>query len=550
MITAITIHNYALIDHVQVDFTTGLTTLTGETGAGKSILLDALSLVLGKRADLSSVKEATKKCYVEAHIAISNYELQSLFEVNGLDYDPQTILRRELLPGGKSRAFVNDSPVTLSQLQAVSGYLIDIHSQHETLSLFSESFQLELLDTLADNQSLLNEFSVNRKKYISVSDDLEKMIHQQALANKEQDYNLFLLQELQNLSLSTIDQEALEEQLETLSHAELIQQSLGEVTQLLSQETIGTLETVKEARLILDKIKSFSKKHTDLWERLHSVVIELEDIYNEAYFQAEQVEINPEALEQVNQTLKEVVRLQQKHSVASVKELIDIQTQLEQKINQTEAFEEQINELRNSKKHLEEHLYQLAGKIRTSRQQAIPVFTKQVTAILSKIGLPNAQFDFKLTQEQTFKTNGMDSLQLLFTANKGMPFQALKKVASGGELSRIMLAVKAVLSNYKKLPTLILDEIDTGVSGEIAHKIGEVMKEMSRSMQLIVITHLPQIASKGATHIKIFKQETPAGTTTQVKTLTKEERVVEIATMIGGDTQTQTAINHAKELLN
>ncbi len=550
MITSLIIHNYALIDHLSVSFSNGLTTITGETGAGKSIVLDALSLVLGKRADLSNVKDATKKCYVEAHIDISRYSLSDLFTENHLDYEPQTILRRELLPSGKSRAFVNDSPVTLAQLQAVSEYLIDIHNQHETTSLFSEKFQLELVDTLAGNQSLVNKFSVTRNNHNEVLSELEKIKQQQLEAQKEEDYSLFLLKELQALPLLSLQQDELEEQMETLTHAEHIQQSLGQAVQLLSQETVGTLETAKEARVLLDTIKSLSKKYTRLWERLNSVIIELQDIADESYRYAEDVELNPEALEAVNQRLQELYRLQQKHSVNTVEDLIQIQNQLDQKLRQTQAFEEQINRLERSKKQLDEELYHLAEEIRKNRHKAIPDLKTQVGLILSKIGLPNAKFEFQLIPHPEFKPNGMDSLQLLFTANKGIPLQPFKKAASGGELSRIMLAIKAVLSKYKKLPTLILDEIDTGVSGEIAHKIGAVMKEMSRSMQLLVITHLPQIASKGKIHIKIYKEEGKSGTTTHIKTLDKEERIVEIATMIGGNTQSQTAIKHARELLN
>ncbi len=550
MITSLTIHNYALINHIEVNLNKGLTVLTGETGAGKSILLDALSLVLGKRADLSSVNDTTKKCYVEAHLDVSNYNLISVFNKNNLDYDSVTIIRRELLPGGKSRAFVNDSPVTLSQLQAVSNYLIDIHNQHQTLSLFSENFQFQLLDTLANNASVLAEFSKTRNLYLTVSKELQSISQQKIEAEKEQDYNLFLLNELQSLPLSKINQQDLEEQLDTLSNAELIQQSLGQVIQIFSQESIGSIETLKEAIQTLGKIKSFSKKYEELYNRLQSSFIEIEDIFNETFSEVEQVEMNPEALETINQQLQELYRLQQKHSVASIEELVEVQSQLNEKITKVESFENRIITLTNEKNRLQQEAVNLAKNISENRKKAIPKFKNQVIEILKQIGLPDAQFDFKITATEEFKTNGMDSLQLFFTANKGMPFQELKKVASGGELSRIMLAIKAVLVKYKKLPTLILDEIDTGVSGEIANKMGDVMKNMSNNMQLLVITHLPQIAAKGNHHIKIFKKVEGNTTQTQLKTLNKEERIQEIAEMIGGKNQTQTAITHAKELLN
>ncbi len=550
MITSLTIHNYALINHIEVNLNEGLTVLTGETGAGKSILLDALSLVLGKRADLSSVNDTTKKCYVEAHLDVSDYNLISVFSKNNLDYDSVTILRRELLPGGKSRAFVNDSPVTLSQLQAVSDYLIDIHNQHQTLSLFSENFQFQLLDTLSNNASVLAEFSKTRNLYLTVSKELKSISQQKIEAEKEQDYNLFLLNELQSLPLSKINQQELEEQLDTLSNAELIQQSLGQVIQILSQESLGSIETLKEAIRTLGKIKSFSKKYEELYNRLQSSFIEIEDIFRETFSEIEQVEMNPEALETINQQLQELYRLQQKHSVASIEELIEVQTQLNEKINRVESFENRIITLTNEKNRLQQEAVNLAKNISENRKKAIPKFKNQVIEILKQIGLPDARFDFKITATEEFKPNGMDSLQLLFTANKGIPFQELKKVASGGELSRIMLAIKAVLVKYKKLPTLILDEIDTGVSGEIANKMGDVMKNMSKNMQLLVITHLPQIAAKGNHHIKIFKKVKDNTTQTHLKTLNKEERILEIAEMIGGKTQTQTAITHAKELLN
>ncbi len=550
MITSLTIHNYALINHIEVNLNKGLTVLTGETGAGKSILLDALSLVLGKRADLSSVNDTSKKCYVEAHLDVSNYNIISVFNKNNLDYDSVTILRRELLPGGKSRAFVNDSPVTLSQLQAVSNYLIDIHNQHQTLSLFSENFQFQLLDTLADNASVLAEFSKTRNLYLTVSKELQSISQQKIEAEKEQDYNLFLLNELQSLPLSKINQQDLEEQLDTLSNVELIQQSLGQVIQIFSQESIGSIETLKEAIQTLGKIKSFSKKYEELYNRLQSSFIEIEDIFNEIFCEVEQVEMDPEALEAINRQLKELYRLQQKHSVASVEELVEVQSQLSEKITKVESFENRIITLTNEKNRLQQEAVNLAKNISENRKKAIPKFKNQVIEILKQIGLPDAQFDFKITATEEFKTNGMDSLQLFFTANKGMPFQELKKIASGGELSRIMLAIKAVLVKYKKLPTLILDEIDTGVSGEIANKMGDIMKSMSKNMQLLVITHLPQIAAKGSHHIKIFKKVEDNITQTHLKTLSKEERILEIAEMIGGKTQTQTAITHAKELLN
>ncbi len=550
MITALTIHNYALIDHIALDFSEGLTVITGETGAGKSILLDALSLVLGKRADLSSIKDTSKKCFVEVHLAISSYNLKTIFESNDIDYEDYTILRRELLPGGKSRAFVNDSPVTLSQLQVVAEQVISIHSQHETQKLFTEKFQIQLIDAFANNKKVLEAYSAKRKEYIDVTNTLSKLITNKDEASKEYVYSLFLLEELKAIPLDKINQESLEEDLEKLENAELIQIALAEAAKILSQEPIGTLETAKEARLSLNKIKTFSKAYQMLWERLNSIIIEAEDIYNEIYDQAEQVTIDPEAILKINQTLQELYKLQKKHQVNTVEELIQIQSELEQKVQRTQGYEEQIQALEVQKNAIFNELNLVSEKLRKNRKEAFPKLKKQLEIILEKIGMPQAQFKFVLEPLTEFREFGNDSLQILFTANTGMPFQELKKVASGGELSRIMLAIKAILSKYQNLPTLILDEIDTGVSGDIANKMGDLMKSMSTSLQLIVITHLPQIAAKGETHIKIFKESNQNKTVTGLKKLTKEARILEIASMMGGNSQSDTAIKHAKELLN
>ncbi len=550
MITTLSIKNYALIEDIRVDFNAGLTIITGETGAGKSIILGALGLVLGNRADLGSVKDATKKCVIEAHFSISNYNLQNIFEENDLDYEPQTIIRREILPGGKSRAFVNDTPVTLNQIQALAPHLVDVHSQHETLELASENFQMELLDSLAGNRDGLKIYQQQFEDFKKISDKLSALKIQKEEAAKELDYNTFLYTELQQAGLKNFDQQELEENYETLNNAEEIQETLVNVGQLFSEEQIGTLETAKEARIALGKIKGFSNAFEDFWQRLNSTIIELEDLLGDVQNTAEKIEADPERLFQINEKLQMLYKLQQKHTVSTVSELIEIQDGLEKKVNTTLGLDAEIEKLENEKKKLRTTALKTAATLHKNREKAIPILKQELEETLAPLGLPNARFKMELLASEDFKKNGTDSLQLLFTANKGLAFGPLKKVASGGEMSRIMLAVKAVLAGYKKLPTIVFDEIDTGVSGEIANKMAAIMHQMSKGMQLLSITHLPQIAAKGEHHIKVFKEDNDEITTTLLKTLDKEERLIEIAQMLGGKNVSDAALANAKELLN
>ncbi len=550
MITTLAIKNYALIEDIRVEFNEGLTIITGETGAGKSILLGALALLLGKRADLGSVKDASKKCVVEGHFSVGNYSLENVFEENDLDYEPNTIIRREILPGGKSRAFVNDTPVALTQLQALSLYLIDVHSQHETLEVVSENFQMEVIDSLAGNISLLKSYKTQFEDFKKISEELSALKLQKESASKELDYNAFLYNELQQANLKKLNQQELEETFETLDNAEAIQEALANVNQLLQEEKIGTLETAKEARIVLGRIKEFSKTFEDFWQRLNSVIIELEDIANEVNNAAEKIEADPEMLFQVNEKLQTLYKLQQKHTVSTVSELIEIEEQLEDKVNTTLGLDDHIENLEKQKSNLRETALKTAVQLHDKRKEAIPIFKKKLEETLFPLGLPNARFQFELFASKDFKNNGTDTLQLLFTANKGLAFGSLKKVASGGEMSRIMLAIKAVLAEYKKLPTIVFDEIDTGVSGEIANKMADIMHRMSKTMQLLSITHLPQIAAKGDHHIKVYKEDSNEVTATHLKILNEDERIVEIAQMLGGKNVSEAAIANAKELLN
>jgi DNA repair protein RecN (Recombination protein N) len=550
MILSLSIKNYALIEDIQVPLTKGLTIITGETGAGKSILLGALGLLLGKRADLGSVKDATQKCIIEGEFSLKGYGLQTLFKDHDLDYDVHTIIRREILPSGKSRAFVNDTPVGLSQLQALGGYLVDIHSQQETNSFATEVFQLEVLDALAGNAPILQGYQNALLEFTSISKQLEKQLSQKEAALKELDYHTFLQQELMEASLHTIDQQALETNYNTLNNAEEIQGSFAEIEQLFSQENTGIIDSVKQARSLLNNISKYAPSYQELYDRLHSVTLELEDVISSIENTSEDLQVDPTELFRINEVLQTLYRLQHKHSVSSVKELADIESNLSSKIYNSQHLDTTIETLEKEKQKLTQALLKLAKDLHDNRVEALPMLEQKLETYLSLLGLPNAKFKVEFTTSPTFKKSGTDNLALYFTANKGGNFGLLKKVASGGEMSRIMLSVKALLSQYKKLPTIVFDEIDTGVSGEIALKMAYIMGEMSTHMQILSITHLPQIAAKGEQHIKVYKEDRQNTTVTHLKQLSQEERIVEIAQMIGGKNITDTTLANAKELLN
>jgi DNA repair protein RecN (Recombination protein N) len=496
------------------------------------------------------VKNSSKKCVIEGHFSIKNYGLQYVFDENDLDYEPQTIIRREILPGGKSRAFVNDTPVALTQLQALAPYLVDVHSQHETLEVVSESFQMEVIDALAGNDALLKIYQAQFTDFKTISEKLTAIKLQKENAIKELDYNAFLHNELQQANLKKLNQQELEETFETLNNAEAIQEALSTANKFLDEDQIGSLQTAKEARIVLGRIKEFSKSFEDYWQRLNSAIIEMEDISSEVGATAEKIEADPEMLFQVNERLQTLYKLQQKHSVSTVSELIEIENELEEKVNTTLGLDELIENLEMEKSNLCEKTLKTASELHSKRVGAIPVLKKKLEETLFPLGLPNAQFQFELLASQDFKSNGTDTLQLLFTANKGLALGPLKKVASGGEMSRIMLAIKAVLAEYKKLPTIVFDEIDMGVSGEIANKMADILHQMSKTMQLLSITHLPQIAAKGDHHIKVYKEDSNDLTTTHLRVLDEEDRIVEIAQMLGGKNVSEAAIANAKELLN
>ena len=550
MVLHLSIKNYALIQDIQVSLTKGLTIITGETGAGKSILLGALGLLLGKRADLSSVKDASQKCIIEGEFSLKGYDLKTFFKDNDLDYDTHTIIRREILPNGKSRAFVNDTPVGLSQLQVLGRYLVDIHSQQQTNSFATEAYQIEVLDALSGNAATLQAYQNTLTEFSCVSKELEALLSQKETALKELDYHTFLHQELEEASLQSLDQQALETDYQTLNNAEEIQASVAGLDQLFSQENVGIIDRIKNARSLLNTITKFAPTYQELYDRLHSVTIELEDIISSIEHASEGLQVNPAELFRVDQLLQTLYRLQQKHHVSSVEQLLEIESQLSSKINTTLDLDTTIQTLEKQKQKLSDTLLKFAGDLHNTRVEAVPILEQKLVSYLELLGLPNAKFKIEITTLPTFKKTGTDSLALYFTANKEGNFGLLKKVASGGEMSRIMLSVKALLSQYKKLPTIVFDEIDTGVSGEIALKMAYIMEQMSSHMQILSITHLPQIAAKGQQHIKVYKEDQHNTTTTHLKQLSEEERIVEIAQMIGGKNITDTTLANAKELLN
>ncbi|MFH6944865.1 DNA repair protein RecN [Flavobacterium sp. FlaQc-50] len=550
MITSLSIKNYALIEKLAIDFSKGFSIITGETGAGKSIILGAIGLVLGKRADLTSLKNKEEKCVIEAQFEISKYNLKEFFEANDLDYEEETIIRREILPSGKSRAFINDSPVNLQELQDLSLFLIDIHSQQQTQELSDESVQFKIIDAIANNTEVIGSYQKLLKTYKSDKSKLNALLKKQSDSGKEQEYNTFLLNELVSAKLKSGEQEELEAEFEKLNNVEIIKESIDKSLSISNEEQFGVFHNLNEIKTSLQKIALFSAEYQSLFERITSVAIEFDDVSRELQNASEKLINDPEKLELTNQKLQLIYNLQKKHQVTTVDELLQIQANLESAVIELGNIEEEIAVLSQSLEQKTLELDAFSVIIHQNRENAIPVLSNQLITILETLGMPNVRFNMELLPSETYFQNGKDELQFLFSANKGTDFGLLKKVASGGEMSRIMLAVKAILAKYSKLPTLIFDEIDTGVSGEIAIRMGEIMKEMSATMQIFAITHLPQIAAKGDSHFKVFKSTVDEDTQSELKLLSQEERVTEIAQMLSGANISDSALNHAKELLN
>lgn len=550
MITNLSVENYALIDKLSVTFTEGFTTITGETGAGKSIILGALGLVLGNRADLNSLKNQQEKCIIEATFFIKNYNLSIFFEENDLDYDDYTIIRREILPSAKSRAFINDTPVNLSVLQELGNYLLDIHSQHQTQELQQENMQFEIVDAVGQNASLLQQYNSLYTQYKQLQKSILGKKNELENIRKEQEYNTYLLEELTNAKLKPDEQEELELSLEKLSNIELIKENLAKVIAISNDDAIGVTNSLNEIKYSLQKISSFDKLYQSLLDRVLSIVIEFDDILKEVEVVTEKIVDNPDELERISQKLQTIYSLQKKHQVQTIAALLSIQSELERKVVSVTTLEEEIQKDTQRLAQLQLQLDEISLQLRANRTESAHLLTTELVTILAPLGMPNAKFSINIIPQEQFLSNGKDTIEFLFSANKGSSFGLLKKVASGGEMSRIMLAVKYILSRYTHLPTIIFDEIDTGVSGEIAHKMGEIMQQMSRNMQVISITHLPQIAAKGNSHYKVYKEDLEQHTHTRIILLNDEDRVVEVAKMLSGEKISSAALEHAKELLN
>lgn len=550
MILSLSIQNFALIEQLKMDFSSGLSIITGETGAGKSILLGALELVLGKRADLTTLKNSDEKCVIEAHFDISSYGLHDFFQTHDLDYEPVSILRREILTSGKSRAFVNDTPVNLTVLQSLAESLIDIHSQAESQALTEIQYQYNLLDSFAGNSYELTQYQQWLKQYKAKVRELEQLEYDLKQVRQEFDYHQFLWQELQQLDLENLNQAALESELEQLTHVEFIKEQLQRAHHLTQEEQYGLLNSLYEMKLSLQKIAGFSPVYEQFFSRVESVLIELKDIASEIDQSAEQLVSDPQKAEEIQQKLQSLYQVQKKHQVSSVAELLEIQQDLAQKVLQVDQADTMLAQLQTDIDAAQQELEHWAEAIRTKRLQAAGDLALEMQSIWSQLGMPNARLKIEITPVEEYFSNGKDRLAFLFSANLGGNFGLLSKVASGGELSRIMLSAKATLAKYTQLPTLIFDEIDTGVSGEIAHRMGDIMKQMSQHMQVMSITHLPQIAAKGDQHFKVYKTVSNQKTVTALKLLDYPQRVHEIAQMLSGQEVSESALNHAKSLLN
>ena len=550
MLLSLSIKNYALIESLETDFSNQFSVITGETGAGKSILLGALGLVLGNRADLTSLKDKEQKCIIEAQFAISNYNLQSFFDENDMDYEDKTIIRREILPSGKSRAFVNDSPVNLQELQELGAMLLDIHSQHQTRELTEENYQIDILDAVASNGEFVISYKNALSHFKSTQKELKQLISEKEALVKEYEYNSYLLNELLAANLVDGEQEELEQELEQLSNVEFIKENFERILAIANEEQVGALMNLKEIKISLQKIAGFSTTNAQLLERLTSSLLEIEDIVSECEQNNEKILADPERLELVNTKLQSIYNLQKKHQVQTIAELLVIQNELDAKVIRVDDLDGAINKLQSELNSQQIKVDEIAKSIFENRKKTAPILIEKIKAILSQLGMVEANFQIEINHTDSYYPKGKDEVVLLFSANKGTSFGLLKKVASGGEMSRIMLAIKAILANYSKLPTIIFDEIDTGVSGEIAIKMGEIMKEMSATMQVFAITHLPQIAAKGNSHYKVSKRNQGDTTISELNLLTSEERIQQIAEMLSGKDITDSALQHAKALLN
>ena len=552
MLQSIHIQNYALIESLDIDFHSGFSVITGETGAGKSIILGAIGLLVGQRADIKAIKTGANKCIVEARFNISSYQLEAFFEEHDLEYeDGECILRRELLASGKSRAFINDTPASLAQMKALGEKLIDVHSQHQNLLLNHEDFQLSVIDILANDEEQLTAYKALYQDYKRTSRELAQLIEQAEKSRQDEDYISFQVNQLEEANLQSGEQEELEQEAETLSHAEDIKASLYKVDQLMASDDTTLLSVTKDCMQALQGISRVFAPAQEWIDRLESCYIELKDLANDVSSAGEDVEYNPTRLEFVNDRLNLIYTLQQKHHVSSVDELISISKELRTQLDAITSSDDRIQELTHQKEDLYNKVIASARLLTDMRTIAAQEIEKQMQAYLVPLGMPNVRFAVELNPRKEPDGTGMDYVNFLFSANKNGTLQQVASIASGGEIARVMLSLKAMIAGAVKLPTIIFDEIDTGVSGSIAEKMAFIMQEMGQAdRQVISITHLPQIAARGAHHYKVYKEDTETGTNSHIRPLTHEERINEIANMLSGATLTEAALNNAKALLN
>jgi DNA repair protein RecN (Recombination protein N) len=549
VLKSLSIKNYALIDSLNIDFSEGLNILTGETGAGKSILLGAIGLVIGQRADSSVLRDKSVKCIAEGVFNIQNYGLADFFEENELDYEPVAILRREITPQGKSRAFINDTPVNVKVLNDLGLKLIDIHSQHQNLDLNEKNYQLRIVDVVAGNAVNLGNYQSSYKKYNILQDKLKQVLVLAEQSKKDLDYFEFQFNQLFEARLIENEQAEQELLLEKLTHAEEIKSTFGQVFQTLSEDEQSVLFRIKESLNAVGKLRNMLPEAGQLFERLESVYIELKDIASEAAALEDRTENNPGKIELISQRLDLIYSLQQKHRVSSVAELLSIQADFEAKIQLVSSYEDEIRFLQNEILVQRKLLAEIAGQMSLKRKSFADLITGRVTEVLKNVGIINAAFQVRFSDLSDFSVNGLDEVSFMFSANKNQELQDIAKVASGGEMSRLMLAIKTLITDARSLPTIIFDEIDSGVSGEIAVKMGQILEQMSKTVQVLNITHLPQIAARGKHHYKVFKFDENEHTYTSIRKLTEQERIEEIAEMLSGENFTKTAIEAARELL-
>ncbi len=549
MLSRIYIKNFALIDVLEVSLKDGLQVITGETGAGKSIILGALRLILGERADLKSISNIDEKSIVETEFELNNH-FKNFFLENDLDYEQQTIIRREILPSGKSRAFINDVPVTLEVLKQLTSQLIDIHSQFQTSNLFTSEYQFKIIDGISDNKKNIQEYQQHYADFQLLKTELKKLKNQLSESTKESDYKLFLLNELEVLNLDNINYQELQEQLLMQENAEMISDNVAQVLSRFHQEEIGVLSFFNEAKNKLSKISEISTSFAELNTRFEGTFLELKDIISELETEADKIEVNPDNFAILSDTNNKLNALFLKHNVSSVEELIEIREQISGEQMGASELEEAIKETEENIVKLTHTLQVLSAELSKKRKKGIPIFVKKTEDLLKKLGLEKAKIDVELSETADFNLFGKEDIQLLFQANSGFPLRPIQTAISGGERSRVMLAVKKIIAETDNLPTLILDEIDTGVSGKVAEEIGNLMREMSQDMQLIVISHLAQVAAKGNQNYKVVKHDINGKTQSTIVSLSNDEKLQEIAQLLSGSKITDAALAQAKELMN